>query len=43
MAEKKRIVVVGGGVAGTCVAKSFDTDSYKLTFIDPYAFLPFKL
>ncbi|KAG0562401.1 hypothetical protein KC19_9G143200 [Ceratodon purpureus] len=38
MAEKKRIVVVGGGVAGTCVAKSFDTDSYKLTFIDPKDF-----
>jgi NADH dehydrogenase FAD-containing subunit len=41
MADKKRIVVVGGGVAGTSVARSFDTDSYKLTLIDPYAFLPY--
>jgi NADH dehydrogenase FAD-containing subunit len=38
MADKKRIVVVGGGVAGTSVARSFDTDSYKLTLIDPKDF-----
>lgn len=39
MADKKRIVVVGGGVAGTTVAHSFDTDAYNLTLVDPYAFL----
>ena len=42
MADRKRIVVVGGGIGGTSVLKSFDTDAYKLTLIDPYASLPYK-
>lgn len=43
MADKKRIVVVGGGVAGTTVAHAFDTDAYNLTLIDPkeYFEVPF--
>lgn len=36
MAGRKRIVVVGGGVAGTTVAHGFDTDAYDLTLVDPY-------
>lgn len=35
MAGRKRIVVVGGGVAGTTVAHAFDTDAYDLTLVDP--------
>jgi NADH dehydrogenase FAD-containing subunit len=34
MAERKRIVVVGGGVAGSTVAKSFDSEA-DVTLIDP--------
>jgi NADH dehydrogenase FAD-containing subunit len=34
--DQKRIVVIGGGVAGSTLAKSFDSDA-KVTLIDPYA------
>lgn len=34
--DQKRIVVIGGGVAGSTLAKSFESDA-KVTLIDPYA------
>jgi NADPH-dependent 2,4-dienoyl-CoA reductase/sulfur reductase-like enzyme len=34
MAMKKRIVVVGGGVAGSTIAKNFDLEA-DVTLIDP--------
>jgi NADH dehydrogenase FAD-containing subunit len=35
MAEKKRVVVVGGGVGGTAVVKKLEQD-FDMTLIDPY-------
>lgn len=33
--DRKRIVVIGGGVAGSTLAKSFESDA-NVTLIDPY-------
>ena len=35
MAEKKRVVVVGGGVGGSTVAKKLEQEA-DVTLIDPY-------
>lgn len=35
MTDKKRIVIVGGGVGGSAVSKAFDEEA-NVTLIDPY-------
>lgn len=35
MTDKKRIVIVGGGVGGSALSKTFDEEA-DVTLIDPY-------